>query len=140
VGARGGVGGLFGGGGAQGGSPFDDLFFPLAVLAPLPGVAFAGRFPVVLRAHILKRTPFLNTPPLVQPRAVTAWSVRRGCTILQTFFRPAVRVQVNPADGYRSFFFGSLGASAPTRLKTPVDRGIGARQKKSCRPGVVPWT
>ena len=60
MGARGGVGGLFGGRGAQGGSPFDDLFFPLAVLAPLPGVAFAGRFPVVLRAHILKRTPFFK--------------------------------------------------------------------------------
>ena len=58
--------GYSGGGGRRAVPPFDDLFFRLAVLAPLAGLlAFAGRFPVVLRAHILKQTPFFKYAPFV---------------------------------------------------------------------------
>jgi len=128
--------GYSGEGGAQGGSPFDALFFPLAVLTPLAGIAFAGRFPVVLRAH-----PFLNTPPLVQRRAVTAWSVRRGCPFLQTVFRPAIRVQVFPADGNRMFFFWFPRGFGPDSTKHASRQGHRRPSKiNSCRPGVVPWT
>ena len=60
MGARGGVGGLFGGEGRRALPPLM-ICFSLSPSLPLwLGVAFAGRFPVGLRAHILKRTPFFK--------------------------------------------------------------------------------
>ena len=58
MGARGGVGGLFGGRGAEGVSTFGDLFFPLTVLAPLTGVSFVTRFSAGRCTDALKQKPF----------------------------------------------------------------------------------